>query len=942
MDDRPAGARPEAVWAQPGESVAAAFETDTTVGLTSQVAAERLHTTGPNELDASPPVPIWRRVARQFIDPLVGLLVVAIGISTLAWGVDGAEGAPLEAIVIAAIVVANAAIGAWQEERAVRAVAALRQLAGIHATVIRDGRTQVVSRTELVAGDVLVLAQGDAVGADCRLIETASLVVAEAALTGESAPVAKSAEAVAADVVLADRTDMAYQGTAVTSGRGIGVVVATGMRSELGRVASLIDAAESEPTPLEVQIDWLGKMLGLVVLVLATIVVGTILLTSDVSSFGGFVDATLVGVSLAVAAVPEGLPAILTIVLALGVQRMAGQQAIVKQLSSVETLGAASVICTDKTGTLTRNEMSVVAVVVPGGRVQITGVGYVPIGRLVGADGEEVASDVRAEVAAVLRAGSIANDASLHLATDGSWEVRGDPTEIALLVAEQKLATTEPNHDRERVGEIPFDADRKLMSTVNDAASGGFVDASSPLVMFTKGAPDVLVDRCVAERVSGAVRPLTARRRDDIAAAVDALADEALRPLAVAYRPVDGEETTATPSESELILLGVVGIADPPRAEALEAVREARAGGIRVVMITGDHPRTAASIGGQLGLGRGSGQAGAVVTGVELDAMTDDDLAAVVTEVDVYARVDPEHKLRIVRSLQRHGHVTAMTGDGVNDAPALKQADIGVAMGINGTEVSKEAADMILADDDFATILGAVREGREIFSDIRKFLRYLLASNTGEVLVVFLGVVFASRLGLDEGAGGLAVPLLATQILWINLVTDGALALALGVDPAVEDVMVQPPRPVGARIIDRAMLRTIVVIGSATALVGLVALDLRLAGGWLGGSGDIDTARTMAFTTVVLAQVVNAFCSRSDTVSVVVGLFTNRLLWLAAAVTIAAQVAVVHLPFLSSAFATESLSWREWGVCSLLAIGVLAPAEASKWLVRRRDPAGER
>jgi magnesium-transporting ATPase (P-type) len=942
MDDRPAGARPEAVWAQPGESVAAAFETDTAVGLTSQVAAERLHTTGPNELDASPPVPIWRRVARQFVDPLVALLVVAIGISTLAWGVDGAEGAPLEAIVIAAIVVANAAIGAWQEERAVRAVAALRQLAGIHATVIRDGRTQVVSRTELVAGDVLVLAQGDAVGADCRLIETASLVVAEAALTGESAPVAKSAEAVAADVVLADRTDMAYQGTAVTSGRGIGVVVATGMRSELGRVASLIDAAESEPTPLEVQIDWLGKMLGLVVLVLATIVVGTILLTSDVSSFGGFVDATLVGVSLAVAAVPEGLPAILTIVLALGVQRMAGQQAIVKQLSSVETLGAASVICTDKTGTLTRNEMSVVAVVVPGGRVQITGVGYVPIGRLVGADGEEVASDVRAEVAAVLRAGSIANDASLHLATDGSWEVRGDPTEIALLVAEQKLATTEPNHDRERVGEIPFDADRKLMSTVNDAASGGFVDATSPLVMFTKGAPDVLVDRCVAERVSGAVRPLTARRRDDIAAAVDALADEALRPLAVAYRPVDGEETTATPSESELILLGVVGIADPPRAEALEAVREARAGGIRVVMITGDHPRTAASVGGQLGLGRGSGQAGAVVTGVELDAMTDDDLAAVVTEVDVYARVDPEHKLRIVRSLQRHGHVTAMTGDGVNDAPALKQADIGVAMGINGTEVSKEAADMILADDDFATILGAVREGREIFSDIRKFLRYLLASNTGEVLVVFLGVVFASRLGLDEGAGGLAVPLLATQILWINLVTDGALALALGVDPAVEDVMVQPPRPVGARIIDRAMLRTIVVIGSATALVGLVALDLRLAGGWLGGSGDIDTARTMAFTTVVLAQVVNAFCSRSDTVSVVVGLFTNRLLWLAAAVTIAAQVAVVHLPFLSSAFATESLSWREWGVCSLLAIGVLAPAEASKWLVRRRDPAGER
>jgi len=937
MNALPADPRSHIAWAQSAESVAAAFGTDTSTGLTTDEAGRRLDATGPNELDASPPVPIWVRIGRQFIDPLVGLLLVAIGISTLAWVVDGAEGAPIEAIVIAAIVIANAAIGAWQEERAVRAVAALRQLAGIHATVVRDGRTQVISRTDLVPGDLLVLAQGDAVGADCRLIETASLVVAEAALTGESSPVSKSSEPVAADTVLADRSDMAYQGTAVASGRGIGVVVATGMRSELGRVASMIDAAESEPTPLEVQIDWLGKALGLVVLVLAAIVVGTILLTSDISSFSGYVDAVLVGVSLAVAAVPEGLPAILTIVLALGVQRMAAKQAIVKQLSSVETLGAASVICTDKTGTLTRNEMSVVTVIVPGGRVQLTGVGYVPIGRLVDADGDDVSPTVRDEVAAVLHAGSIANDASLHLTPDGAWEVRGDPTEIALLVAEQKLESSGARRNAERVDEIPFDADRKLMSTVNDGQAVGFVDAPSSLVMFTKGAPDVLVDRCVSERVGGVVQPLTAERRRDIADAVDALADEALRPLAVAYRPVDGEEASSTPSESELILLGVVGIADPPRAEALEAVRQAHAGGIRVVMITGDHPRTASTIGAQLGLGAGSDGSGRVVTGAELDAMPDDELADVVTDVDVYARVDPEHKLRIVRSLQGQGQVTAMTGDGVNDAPALKQADIGVAMGINGTEVSKEAADMILADDDFATILGAVREGREIFSDIRKFLRYLLASNTGEVLVVFLGVVFAARFGLEHGADGLAVPLLATQILWINLVTDGALALALGVDPAVEDVMSEPPRPVGARIVDRAMLRSIVVIGLSTALVGLVALDLRLEGGLLGGSGDIETARTMAFTTVVLAQVVNAFCSRSDTVSFVVGLFTNRLLWLAAGITVAAQVAVVHVPFLSSAFATAPLSWQEWGVCGLLAIGVLIPAEVSKWLLRRSE-----
>lgn len=941
MNALPADTRPSAVWSRSAESVAVSFETDTSTGLPTAEAGRRLEATGPNELDAAPPVPIWLRIGRQFIDPLVGLLLVAIGISTLAWVVDGADGAPIEAIVIAAIVVANAAIGAWQEERAVRAVAALRQLAGIHATVVRDGRTQVISRTELVPGDLLVLAQGDAVGADCRLIETASLVVAEAALTGESSPVSKSPESVAADTALADRSDMAYQGTAVASGRGIGIVVATGMRSELGRVASLIDAAESDPTPLEVQIDWLGKALGLVVLVLATIVVGTILLTSEISTFSGSVDAVLVGVSLAVAAVPEGLPAILTIVLALGVQRMAAQRAIVKQLSSVETLGAASVICTDKTGTLTRNEMSVVTVIVPGGRVQLTGVGYVPIGRLADADGDDVSPTVRDEVAAVLHAGSIANDASLHLTTDGAWEVRGDPTEIALLVAEQKLESSEQHHRvAERVDEIPFDADRKLMSTVNDGQAVRFIDTSSSLVMFTKGAPDVLVDRCVSERVAGMVQPLTPDRRREIAAAVDALADEALRPLAVAYRPVDGDEGGSLPSESDLILLGVVGIADPPRAEALEAVRQAHAGGIRVVMITGDHPRTASSIGAQLGLGAGSDGSGRVVTGAELDTMSDDELSDVVTDVDVYARVDPEHKLRIVRSLQKRGQVTAMTGDGVNDAPALKQADIGVAMGINGTEVSKEAADMILADDDFATILGAVREGREIFSDIRKFLRYLLASNTGEVLVVFLGVVFAARFGLEQGADGLAVPLLATQILWINLVTDGALALALGVDPAVEDVMSEPPRPVGARIVDRAMLRSIVVIGLSTAIVGLLALDLRLEGGMLGGSGDIETARTMAFTTVVLAQVVNAFCSRSDTVSFVVGLFANRLLWLAAGVTVAAQVAVVHVPFLSSAFATAPLSWREWGVCALLSTGVLVPAEVSKWLVRRSDARG--
>ncbi len=474
------------------------------------------------------------------------------------------------------------------------------------------------------------------------------------------------------------------------------------------------------------------------------------------------------------------------------------------------------------------------------------------------------------------------------------------------------------------------------MSTVNAARSSGDLAEPGALVMFTKGAPDVLIDRCVDERVDGSVRRLTDERRAVWRGAVDALADRALRPLAIAYRPLGGDEVLSESTETELVLLGTVGIADPPRDEAIGAIREARAGGVRVIMITGDHPRTASSIAGQLGLG---GDTPRVVTGAELDSIPDERLAETIREVDVYARVDPAHKLRLVRALQREGHVTAMTGDGVNDAPALQQADIGVAMGINGTEVSKEAADMILADDNFATILGAVREGREIFADIRKFLRYLLASNTGEVLVVFLGVVFASQLGLHGGAGQLSVPLLATQILWINLVTDGALALALGVDPAVEDVMTRPPRPIGARIIDRPMLRTIFVVGLATAVSGLVVLDLGLPGGWLGGSGDLATARTMVFTTVVLAQVGNTFSPRSDRVSVTVDAFSNRLLWLAAGVTVGAQVVVVHLPWLSSAFETRPLGPSEWALCIIASASVLVVTEIEKWFVRRRDVA---
>ncbi|MFW2336020.1 cation-translocating P-type ATPase [Ilumatobacter sp.] len=933
-------------WARTDGEVAAAVGADVSLGLTTAEAVARRRRFGANELEAAETVPLWRRAARQFTDPLVVLLLVAIVISLVAWVTEGSDGAPLEAIVIAVIVVANAVIGTWQEDRAIKAVAALRRLAGTQSTVVRDGRSQSIMSVELVPGDLLVLAQGDAVGADCRLIECAGLAVAEAALTGESTPVTKRPDVVSGEAPVADRTNMAYRGTAVAAGRGVGVVVATGMNSEIGRIARLIDDADQDDTPLQRQIAWLGRMLGIIVVVLSAVVVATIMATSDVSTFGDFVDAALVGVSLAVAAVPEGLPAILTIVLAMGVQRMAADHAIVKRLSSVETLGSASVICTDKTGTLTRNEMTIVAVVVPTGRAEVTGVGHRPAGELVvhdGAPDAAGAADVDTEARRVVTAGSIANDASFDVLEDDDWEVGGDPTEVAFLVAEEKLGLRPARRDRfRRVDEIPFDSDRKLMTTINegdpDGAFGGLVGDH---VAFTKGAPDVLLERCASERTATGVRPLTDARRRHWSAEVEALADRALRTLAVAYRPIDdlvGEviDEVVEDVESDLVLLGIVGLTDPPRVEVADAIHSAHRGGVRVIMITGDHPRTAARIAEQLDL---TDDGGLAVTGRDLSAADDDELDELARRSNVFARVDPEHKLRLVRALQGSGQITAMTGDGVNDAPALRQADIGVAMGMSGTEVSKEAADMILADDNFATILRAVREGREIFADIRKFLRYLLASNAGEVLVVFLGVVFAAQFGLSAEAGELAVPLLATQILWINLVTDGALALALGVDPPVENVMDHQPRALSERVVDRAMARTIVFVGLATAVVSLIAFDITAAGGMFGGSGDIATARTMTFTTLVLAQVGNAFTARSDTVSAFVGALENRVLWAAAAVTVLAQVAVVHVPWLSTAFDTVSLTIREWSLCAALAGLVLVAAELLKVAIRARERA---
>ena len=930
-------------WSMSISDVATATETDLERGLTNLEAARRLADHGPNEIAARRTLPWINRLGRQFTDPLVILLLAAIVISIVAWWSDGADGTPLEALVIAAIVVLNAGIGFWQELQAVAAVDALRKMSATHATVLRDGRTSDVATSELVVGDIIDLSEGDAVGADCRLVQSASLHIAEATLTGESTAVTKSAvDDLPVEVALAERANMAFSGTAVVRGRGVGVVVATALDTQIGRIAELLDVDDDRDTPLQREIRWLGRQLGIAVVALSAVVVAAIIATADDRTFSAIVDALLVGVSMAVAAVPEGLPAILSVVLALGVQRMAREHAVVKRLSSVETLGSATVICTDKTGTLTHNEMTIVRVVTPSATVTVTGTGYRPVGHLE-IDGAPVTDQVILdEVDAVVRSGSLANDATLEqgdaeAGDDTGWHVHGDPTEAAFLVAETKLGDASERRRRyRRVAEIPFSSERRRMTTVHcDTDADG-----SEFVLVSKGAPDVMLERCTRERVGGHVIALTDERRAIIADQVDRLARDALRTIAVAYRALDREPDVHDDIdldegyEQGLVHLGVVGILDPPRPEAATAIADAKAAGIRVIMLTGDHPVTAGRIGELLGIeGEGDGRG---TTGQELDRLDDEAFDETIRHQSVYARVEPEHKLRIVQRLQADGHIVAMTGDGVNDAPALHRADIGVAMGDGGTEVAKEASDMILADDNFATILRAVREGREIFADIRKVLRYLLASNGGEVLVMFVGVLAAGALGLRAVGAEQAVPLLATQILWINLLTDGALAMALGVDTSVDVVMSDPPRRIGERVINRDMIERIVLLSIVSAVSALAALDLGLAGGILGGSGDLATARTMAFSTLVLGQICDAFNSRSPRVSAFRRPFDNRALWLSAVVTILLQVAVVHLGFMQTAFDTAALGLREWAIVIALASSVLWADEARKWYFRRR------
>ena len=674
-------------------------------------------------------------------------------------------------------------------------------------------------------------------------------------------------------------------------------------------------------------------MLGIAVLVIAAVVIATIVVLSGVNTPSGFIAVLLLGVSLAVAAVPEGLPAILSLVLALGVQRMARHNAVVKPLSSVETLGSASVICSDKTGTLTRSEMTIERVFTASGHSRVTGIGYAPDGH-VEHDGHPLADGpVHAEQVVVLSGGSLASNADLRQLPDGTWEIQGDPTEAAFLVAERKLGVSDRRARRfERVAEIPFSSDRKMMSTIERDRENG--DA---LVVITKGAPDVLMQRCTRLRVGMDVVPFDEAARARALADVDHLSDAALRTLAVAYRPLGEGETPsqAADLEHDLIFVGTVGIIDPPREEVGVAIADARRAGIRVMMITGDHPRTAARIAADLGIAEAGAPA---LSGTDLDALDDAGLAEAVRRHSVYARVAPVHKLRIVAALQAGGDVVAMTGDGVNDAPALKAADIGIAMGMTGTEVTKEAARMILADDNFATIVEAVREGRAIFDNIRKFLRYLLSSNKGEVLTVFLGVVGAGVIGLHgASAGGLVLPLLATQILWINLITNSGPALAMGIDPETEDVMARPPRRPGERAIDARMWWGVVEVGLVMALVTLLALDMYLPGGMIEGERDLANARTAGFTVLVFAQLFNCFNARSEATSAFHHLFVNPWLWGAIALSALLQVAVVHLDFLNLAFGTVPLDAGQWIVCIAMGSVVLWFGELRKAVLRSRS-----
>jgi len=909
-----------------GGEILAELEVNREEGLSEEQISQRLYTFGTNELQEAPPISIWVKVYDQFANFVVVLLLVAAVISAVL-------GEWVEAAAIMIIVLLNAGLGVIQESRAEEALAALKKMASPDANVIRSGHRQAIPARDVVPGDIVFLEAGNFVPADVRLLETANLRIDEAALTGESFAVTKNATLeLEENSALGDRKTMAYTGTLVTYGRGVGVVVNTGMATEIGQIASLLQTVEEGETPLQKRLDSFGKTLGWVTLVISAVVFveGMITGTAPLEMF-------IIAVSLAIAAVPEGLPAVVTITLALGMQEMISRNALIRRLSSVETLGSATIICSDKTGTLTQNEMTVTKIAVDGEFLDISGTGYSVEGEFL-RDGEKV--NLAKDYPGILTAlwiGALNNDAILETDYDESGKrtlrMIGDPTEGALLVAAAKggalpapLAQSYP-----RIEEIPFDSERKRMVTIHAIEQPEASDVSpfydqkqkAWYVVAQKGAPDIVLERCThyQSREDNAI-PLDDEQRRRILAANDRMTDQALRVLGVAYRVVENLEYLQDGNlnheiEQELIFVGLLGMIDPARPEVLPALQIARQAGIRTAMITGDYPNTAKAIALEIGLLQ---EGHNVLTGKELDELSKDQLKEAVLTTDVFARVSPEHKVRIVEAFRANNEVVAMTGDGVNDAPSIKKADIGIAMGITGTDVAKETADMVLTDDNYASIVSAVEQGRVIYSNIRKFVYFLLSCNIAEIATIFLATMF-----------GWKSPLTAIQLLWLNLVTDGAPALALGLEKGDPDLMEQPPRDPDEPILNRFMLTGITIQTIAITVVTLGAY-------WIGLTRFPEMASTMAFVTLSFSELLRAFTARSERVQILkIGLFTNKVMNWAILSSLILLLGVIYVPFLQGIFDTVPLGWLQWQIILPLLLGPSIAAELTKALLQNRQ-----
>jgi P-type Ca2+ transporter type 2C len=912
------------------EQAAAALGTDPAAGLAAEEAARRAAEAGPNELQEKPRPSFLSLLLGQFKDFLV-LILIAAAIVSIALG----EWVDAAAIIL--IVILNAVIGVVQESKAEEALAALKRMAAPDARVVRGGRTLVIPSRELVPGDVVLLEAGNHVPADARLVETVNLRVEEASLTGESVPVEKSARsAVEEGAPLGDRCTMAWMGTTVTFGRGRAIVTDIGMRTQMGLIAAVLQEQREEDTPLQKKLTQMGRWLGIAALAIcaAVFLVGILEGRDILMMF-------LTAVSLAIAAVPEGLPAIVTICLALGMQEMIRRHALIRKLPAVETLGSATAICTDKTGTLTQNEMTVVHVWADGEAFSVTGEGWQPLGELrEGGRRAELREHPTARF--LLQAAMLSSDARLEL--DGAtsaparprYRMVGDPTEGALVVAAAKAGLHRDTVETlfARVAEIPFDAQRKRMCTIH-RSPGGTVDRktfappaiASPFIAFVKGAPDQLLDRCTRIEGRGGERSMDAADREKILGVNGALASRALRVLGVACRRLDAIPAAdakngvldADTVETDLTFLGLLGMMDPARPEAAAAIALAHRAGLKVVMVTGDYAATAAAVGAAIGLVADGEASRAVISGAELDRLDGAALEEAVQRTAVFARVSPSHKVRIVEALKARGHVVGMTGDGVNDAPALKRADIGIAMGLTGTDVTRETADMVLTDDNFASIISAVEQGRIIFSNIRKFVYFLLSCNLGEIGAIFLGTLL-----------GWPVPLTAIQLLWMNLVTDGAPALALGLEKGEPGIMDRPARPAREPIISRSM-----ALGLALQSVAITAVTL--AAFWIGRNvfATVGAARTMAFVVLSGCQLVRAYTNRSEHASVFsLGVFSNRWMQYAAGSSTVLLLAVVYIPGLNVVFNALPLSLAQWAYVAPLLIVPAAVDELTK-LARR-------